>query len=220
MTSTPSTTIIPRGIGLSRKEEGLLFIVSGPAGSGKTTLCERLIEEFPSIGRIVTTTSRPPREGEKEGIDYYFLSEARFREGIDNGEFFEWARVHNHYYGCLKREVRSKLQESKDILLNIDVQGAATFRKEVKKDESLAGRLVSIFVTPPNPTVIEDRLVNRGQDEPDEITRRVKSADDEIRQWRYYDYCLISGTREDDYSSFRAIYRAEKMRNRQKMTTG
>lgn len=220
MSSTSRSQTIPRGIGLSRKEEGLLFIVSGPAGSGKTTLCERLLGDCPAIDRIVTATSRPPRGEEKDGVDYYFFSEEQFRTGIDNGEFFEWARVHNHYYGCLRREVRQKLAKEKDLLLNIDVQGAATFRKEVRRDEALAGRLVTIFVTPPNVDVIEQRLVGRGQDDPEEIARRVQNAEEEIRQWRYYEYCLLSGTREEDYAAFQAIYRAEKMRNRQKLTTG
>ena len=220
MTSAKTKTI-PQGIGLSREDQGLLFIVSGPAGSGKTTLCERLLAENPErIQRIVTTTSRPPREGEREGEDYYFMSEEAFREGIENGEFFEWARVHNHYYGCLKREVRRKLATARDLLLNIDVQGAGTFRKEVRKDETLAGRLVTIFVTPRNVEVIRERLVDRNQDDEEEIKRRVDHAENEIRQWRYYDYCLLSGTREEDYTAFESIYRAEKMRNRHKLTSG
>ncbi|MCC5788149.1 MAG: guanylate kinase [Opitutales bacterium] len=205
------------GVVLTRKTEGLLFIVSGPAGSGKTTLCDRLLADNPEVARIVTATSRPPREGEVDGKDYYFFSEDGFRERIENGEFFEWARVHNHYYGCLRREVRGKIQENQDLLLNIDVQGATTFRKEVRADELLRGKLVTVFVCPPSTAEIRRRLEERGQDGEAEVQRRLKNAEEEIRQWRYYDYCLLSGTREEDYQSFRSIFDAEKMRNRQKV---
>ena len=205
------------GVVLTRKAEGLLFIVSGPAGSGKTTLCDHLLADHPEVTRIVTATSRPPREGEVDGKDYYFFSEESFQERIENGEFFEWARVHNHYYGCLRREVRGKIQENQDLLLNIDVQGAATFRKEVRSDELLRGKLVTVFVCPPSTGEIRRRLEQRGQDEGEEIQRRLKNAEEEIRQWRYYDYCLLSGSREEDYQRFLAIFQAEKMRNRQKV---
>lgn len=205
------------GVVLTRKAEGLLFIVSGPAGSGKTTLCDRLLADHPEVARIVTATSRPPREGEVDGKDYYFFSEEGFQQRIENGEFFEWARVHNHYYGCLRREVRGKIQENQDLLLNIDVQGAATFRKEVRSDDLLRGKLVTVFVCPPSSAEIQRRLEQRGQDEGAEIQRRLKNAEEEIRQWRHYDYCLLSGTREEDYQSFLSIFRAEKMRNRQKV---
>ncbi|MCH8474270.1 MAG: guanylate kinase [Opitutales bacterium] len=205
------------GVVLTRKTEGLLFIVSGPAGSGKTTLCDRLLADNPEVARIVTATSRPPREGEIDGKDYYFFSEDGFRERIENGEFFEWARVHNHYYGCLRREVRGKIQENQDLLLNIDVQGATTFRKEVRADDLLRGKLVTVFVCPPSTAEIRRRLEDRAQDEQAEIQRRLKNAEEEIRQWRYYDYCLLSGTREEDYQNFRSIFNAEKMRNRQKV---
>ena len=208
------------GFILTRKDTGLLFIVSGPAGSGKTTLCDRLLEEVGGLERIVTATSRPPREGETEGRDYYFFSEEDFRDRIENGEFFEWARVHNHYYGCLKREVRQKMQTGHDLLLNIDVQGATTFRKEVLADETLKGKLVTIFVTPPSMVEMRERLKSRAQDEEEEIKRRLKNAEEEIRQWRYYDYCLLSGTRDEDFRAFRSIYEAEKMRNRQKVGSG
>ncbi len=193
-----------------------MLIVSGPAGSGKTTLCDRMLAEVSGLQRIITATTRPPRIGEKDGVDYYFFSREAFQEGIDNGEFFEWARVHDHLYGCLKREVRDKLARDIDLILNIDVQGADTFQRAVDSDPQLRDRVVSVFLTPSSLEVIRARLEERGQDERDEIERRLKNAEAEISQWVYYDYCLVSGDRETDFFSIRSIQYAEKLRNRRK----
>ena len=194
----------------------LLVIVSGPAGSGKTTLCDRMLAETADLQRIVTATTRPPREGEADGVDYHFLSEEDFQRGIENGEFFEWARVHDRLYGCLKSEVRSKLSRRIDLLLNIDVQGAETFRRAVARDPALRGRVVSVFVTPESTDVIRERLRERGQDSAEEIERRVANARSEIERWVDYEYCIVSGDRESDFLSISSILRAEKLRNRQR----
>ncbi len=194
----------------------LLIIVSGPAGSGKTTLCDRMLAGIPRIQRIVTATTRPPRPGETDGVDYYFLSVDEFGKRIEAGEFFEWARVHGRLYGCLKAEVREKLSHDIDLILNIDVQGAGTFRRAIEDDPELKDRVVSIFVTPETIDVIRERLEARGQDDSEEIERRLKNAKDEISQWIHYDYCLISRDRENDFISISSIYRAEKLRNRTK----
>ena len=194
----------------------LLLIVSGPAGSGKTTLCDRMLEEIPRLRRIITATTRPPRSGEEDGVDYYFFSPGEFERKIEEGAFFEWARVHDHHYGCLKSEVTENLARDLDLLLNIDVQGAETFRRAVQSDPRLRDKVVTVFVTPESLDVIRDRLENRGQDPRDEIERRLKNAETEIEQWIHYDYCLISRDRESDFSSMRSIYLAEKLRNRKK----
>lgn len=192
----------------------LLLIVSGPAGSGKTTLCDRMLAEMPRLQRIVTATTRPPREGERDGEDYYFFSREEFERKVAAGEFFEWARVHDRLYGCLKSEVREKLSSEIDLLLNIDVQGAETVRREVDSDPQLRDRVASVFVTPESIDVIRDRLEARGQDSAAEIERRLRNAEDEISRWVHYDYCLISGDRESDFLNIASIYRAEKLRNR------
>ncbi len=194
----------------------MLLIVSGPAGSGKTTLCDRMLAEVAGLQRIVTATTRSPRSGEKDGVDYYFFSRAAFEAKIEAGDFFEWARVHDQLYGCLKSEVKGKLARNLDLLLNIDVQGAETFRRAVKSDPDLRDRVVTVFVTPESTEVIRERLESRGQDGPEEIERRLRNARDEIRQWVHYDYCLVSGDRESDFSSIRSIFQAEKLRNRHK----
>ncbi len=194
----------------------LLLVVSGPAGSGKTTLCERMLREIPGLQRIVTATTRPPRGEERDGVDYHFLSREEFEDRVARDEFFEWARVHDHLYGSLKSEVTRKLARGEDLLLNIDVQGAATLRRSVAADKRLRDRMVSVFVTPESIEVIRERLEGRGEDSPGDIERRLKNAAGEIRHWIYYDYCILSADRESDFVSMRSIYHAEKLRNRNK----
>jgi guanylate kinase len=190
----------------------LLLIVSGPAGSGKTTLCDRLLAEFaPRLKRVVTATSRPPRPGEVNGVDYHFLSAEEFGKRVENGEFYEHAHVHTHSYGVLREAVLKDL-ESCDLLLNIDVQGAATFRKSARIDDRLAGRLASIFIMPASIDQIRERLVGRGSDDEAEISRRLETAKKEIGERSHYDYCIPSGSREHDYEAIRSIYLAETLR--------
>ncbi len=195
----------------------LLLIVSGPAGSGKTTLCDRLLAEMPRLKRIVTATSREPREGEMDGEDYYFFDREEFERRIEAGEFFEWARVHDRLYGCLKSEVYGKLERDFDLILNIDVQGAATFRRQLAEDTRLRDRFVSVFVTPDSLDEIRARLRDRGQNSAEEIERRLANAEGEIDQWVHYDYRIVSRDRESDFLAISSIYRAEKLRNRRKI---
>ncbi len=194
----------------------LLMIVSGPAGSGKTTLCDRMLAETPALQRIVTATTRPPREGEADGVDYHFLSRDAFEKGIEKGDFFEWARVHDRLYGCLKSEVRYKLSRRIDLLLNIDVQGAETFRRAVADEPALRGRVISVFVTPQSTDVIRERLQARGQDSAEEIERRIATARGEIERWVDYDYCIVSRDRESDFLAISSILRAEKLSTRRR----
>ncbi|MFP4068786.1 MAG: guanylate kinase [Verrucomicrobiota bacterium] len=195
-------------------QPGLLFIVSGPAGSGKTTLCDRMLAEEPAIQRVVTSTSRPPREGEQDRADYYFFDKATFERKIEAGDFYEHALVHSNHYGVLRSEVRDKLAAGSDLLLNVDVQGAATFCEAGKTDPDLKGRVVSIFIMPPDLEELEKRLRGRGTDDEAEIQRRMRVALDEIRHCDRYDYCLRSASRAQDFENLQAIYRAEKMRVR------
>lgn len=193
---------------------GLLMIVSGPAGSGKTTLCERLLAEFaPRLQRVVTATSRPPRPGETNGADYHFLSAEDFERKVAEGEFYEHAKVHTNRYGVLREAVLPHLEASQDLLLNIDVQGAATFRASAKTDPRMSGRLASVFIMPESIDQIRERLVGRGSDDDEEIARRLETARAEIGEWKYYDYCIRSGSRDHDYDAIRSIYLAETFRS-------
>ena len=195
-------------------QTGLLIVVSGPAGSGKTTLCERILKEESNLSRVVTSTTRKPRKGEKDHIDYHFLDTATFEKKIEADEFYEYARVHSNLYGTLKSEVQEKLATGMDLLLIIDVQGADALRKKVITHELFKSRLVTVFILPPSIQVLEQRLRKRATDKDDEIQRRLTVAIEEMKHAHLYDYCLTSSSREKDFENLRAIYHAEKMRNR------
>jgi guanylate kinase len=171
-------------------QTGLLIIVSGPAGCGKTTLGERMLAEVPELWRVVTSTTRKPRTGEKDHVDYYFFDHATFEEKIKTGHFYEYAHVHGNIYGTLKSEVQDKLAIGTDLLLNTDVQGAASLRKTAQTDELLKGHVIT--------------------DDEDEINRRMRVALDEMKQSDQYDHTILSASRGEDFEALQAIYRAEK----------
>lgn len=197
-----------------RSQRPLLLILSGPAGSGKTTLCDRLTAEREGVSRVVTTTTRAPRPGEVNGRDYHFVTEEQFLRQVEEGAFYEHAKVHGRHYGTYRDEVDRRLRAGTDLLLNIDVQGAASFRAAALENPTLAQALVTIFIMPPSLDELQARLKERGTDDPAEIERRLKNAAGEIRDSRLFDYCIPSGSREDDYQRLAAIHLAEKMRNR------
>ena len=187
-------------------KSGRLFIVSGPAGSGKTTLCDRMIAESPQIDRVVTSTTRAPREGEVDKTDYHFFDYKTFREKIDSGNFYEYATVHGNLYGTLKSEVQEKLSDGIDLLLNIDVQGAAQFREAAKHEPLLKGKIVTIFIMPPSIKVLEARLRNRGTDSEVEIQGRLEVAVEEMAQSPHYDHKISSASRNEDFEALKEIY--------------
>lgn len=194
--------------------ENLLLIVSGPAGSGKTTVCGRLLAEEGGLKRVITATTRPPRGGERDGVDYYFFDDADFVRQLEAGEFYEHARVHGRRYGTLKREIRDNLAAANDLLLNIDVQGADTFRLAGRNDPLLQGRVVTVFIMPPTLSELESRLRHRSTDSEDEIQRRLCVARDELKHRELYDHCILSGNRYEDFEALQRIYREEKARRR------
>ena len=140
----------------------LVFVISAPSGGGKTTLCNNLLAAYPNMTRAITSTTRPPRTGERDGVDYYFFSETEFARRVAAGEFLEHATVFGNRYGTLKSELLEKLRQGRDVLLNIDVQGAALVRAVVREEARLAGALITVFLTPPNLTELERRLRGRG----------------------------------------------------------
>lgn len=193
---------------------GILLVVSGPAGTGKTTVCERMLAEEPALRRVITCTTRPPREGEREGEAYYFLGADEFEKKVAAGDFYEYATVHGYRYGTLKKEVDDKLAAGDDLLLNIDVQGAATFRETAPKDDFLRGRMATVFIMPPSLEELERRLRSRQTDDEETIQNRLKGALEEIEHCDHYDYCLPSSSRGEDFDRLYAIYLAETMRVR------
>lgn len=191
----------------NQKSKGCLFIISGPAGSGKTTLCDGLINQE-KIQRIITTTTRPPRNGEVDGVDYHFLDRASFERKIQEGAFYEYATVHNNYYGTERSALVEPILDGHNLLLNIDVQGAKTISEKAAQDAVLKGQVITLFVEPPSVSELEARLKNRGTDSADEIKRRLEVAREEILQKIHYDHVIISQTKEIDFNKVRSIYYA------------
>ncbi|MSU20634.1 MAG: guanylate kinase [Pedosphaera sp.] len=196
----------------AEQSNSLLILISAPSGGGKTTLCEQLLATDPNIVRVITCTTRPPREGEQDGVDYYFLDVETFRRRVGAGDFLEHANVHGNLYGTLKSEVLSKLDLGKNVLLSVDVQGAAAIRERAETDLRLKQALVTVFITPPSMKTLEERLKTRGKDSPDVIDRRLGVAREEIAQWKFYDYLIPSTTIREDLRRMEAILIAEKMR--------
>ncbi len=188
---------------------GILLVVSGPSGSGKTTLCRRLAGENEAHYSISCTT-RSPRPGETNGKDYHFLSREQFLAKRENGEFLESAEVHGNLYGTLRSEVVKYLQVGRDVVMDLDVQGAELVRK--CEDSSIRCALVDLFVMPADEQELFNRLSNRGTDSSDVIELRMKNALEEISQWPKYTYRLLSRTQEEDYARFKSLIVAERLR--------
>src|SRR5262245_65607200 len=191
----------------------LLVLISAPSGGRKTTLCQQLLAARPQMTRAVTCTTRPPRKGERDGVDYFFLDAESFLKRVQAGNFLERATVYGNSYGTLKGEVLGKLRQGKDTLLNVDVQGAATIRERAEEDPELKKSLVTVFLTPPSLAVLEERLRKRGTDSPAVIQNRLAVARQEIAQWRNFDYLLLSTTIPEDTRRIVAIVEAETMRS-------
>ena len=165
-------------------KKGELFILSSPAGGGKTTLANLLIQEIPNLKRVITCTTRKPRPGEKDGVDYYFLSREEFEKRIRENDFLEYAVVHGNYYGTPKKEVEDELQKGFDLLLVIDVQGMRQIVSN-KKD------VITIFILPPSLDELVKRMKERGDSE-EEIQKRLETAKKEIPAWKEYNYVVIN----------------------------
>jgi guanylate kinase len=186
----------------------VVLIICGPAGSGKTTLCTQLLDAYPEqVKRLVTTTSRPPRPGEVDGTDYHFLSPEVFEKRIEQGDFIEWAKVHGRYYGSQKAHIEELLRTGSDILLNIDIQGADAFHRESLTNPILAGRLHRVFIKPQSMKELRQRLQGRGSDDEEEINRRLKTAEEEMKAADQFDHVIVSGSMEEDFRAIDTLYR-------------
>ena len=176
-----------------------LLILAGPAGVGKSTLCDRLVREVPGFERVITATTRPPRPNEVHARDYHFLSETDFDRRLAAGDFLEWACVHQRYrYGTLKSAVLDRLPHT-SLVMNIDVQGVRSIRTAAAGMPLLKGRLVTMFVAPDSMEVLRERLQGRGAVSAEELARRMLSAEAEIAERNSYDYVIHSGSKEQDF---------------------
>jgi guanylate kinase len=195
---------------------GDLFIVSSPSGAGKTTLIRRVLED-PRIGGTlhfsVSHTTRPPRTGERDGVEYHFVDEAGFRAIEESGGFLEWAVVHGNLYGTSRAEVEPRLEKGLDVLLDIDVQGARQVRSHVPE-------AVKVIVFPPSREVLEARLKARASDAPEVVRRRLAAARKEMEEWGEFDYAIINEDLEaavDELRSILVARRAGKSRRRERL---
>jgi len=189
------------------RRQGILFVISAPSGTGKTTLCENL-RATPDFIYSVSCTTRTPRKGEVDGTDYHFLTREDFLKRIEAGEMLEYALVHGNYYGTLKANVKEALRHGTDVLLDIDVQGASTIRKT--DDDLVRGSLVDVFIMPPTVEELEKRLRKRGTETEEQVQQRLATGREESKLWRLYKYTILSGSMEEDLTKFRAIMRAER----------
>ncbi|NLX82355.1 MAG: guanylate kinase [Clostridiales bacterium] len=185
--------------------EGMLIIISGPSGTGKGTLCDRLIAQDDRICFSVSVTTRDRRETETHGVHYRFVSEEEFMKLRDAGELLEYATVHDHHYGTPRKMVEEKLKEGYDVLLDVDSQGAMSVMKQMENT-------VSIFILPPSYASLKTRLHTRNTDDEAEIEKRLNNARGEIERYSHYDYALINDELESAFLRMCTIIEAERMR--------
>lgn len=191
---------------MSSDRRGLLLILSSPSGAGKSTICRRLLTDFPQLQTSVSVTTRAPRPGEEDGVHYHFLDRDHFDARVKAGDFLEWAEVHENRYGTPKAPVEAAIEAGRDVLFDIDWQGARDIARQMPTDT------VRVFVLPPSMAELARRLHTRAEDAADVIERRLQRARGEIAMWGDYDYVIVNDALEQAYSDVVAIYRAERMR--------
>lgn len=184
---------------------GMLIVISGPSGTGKGTLCDRLIKTDENITFSISATTRRPRETEKDGVHYNFMTDDQFDKLLQEDNFLEYAVVHDHRYGTPKKPVLEALEQGKDILLDIDTQGALSVMEQIKD-------CVSIFILPPTFSSLRSRLHTRNTDDEAEIKKRLNNARAEIEKYVHYDYALINDELESAFKRLEGIIASERIR--------
>jgi len=197
----------------------VLMIIAGPAGTGKTTLAARIVAEVSGVEKVITVTTRPSRPGEVDGKDYHFFTEEQFDRSLAQGDFLEGARVHGRFrYGTLRRSVHEKLAAGINLVMNVDVQGVRSINEVAKSDPMIRSALVTVFVKPPTMEELRKRLIGRGHDDEEEIARRLKSAEEEMRSIDIFDEVIVSGSRREDFARVLAIWEAAARRESSRTT--
>ena len=189
----------------NKKRDRFLLVISAPSGAGKTTVVRSLLKAHPELAYSISLTTRPPRPGEKEKVDYYFTTRARFKKLISKKRLAEWATVHGHYYGTLK----STLRKNRPLLLDIDVQGGRQIKKAFPE-------AILVFILPPSFKELKRRLVKRHTDDIREINKRLKAARKELCALKYYDYTVVNKDLNKAVKDIEAIIEAEKLRVRKR----
>lgn len=187
------------------QNRGVLIVISGPSGAGKGTICKALLEKHSEISLSVSATTRNPREGEVDGINYHFLTKDDFEKRVEENDFLEYASVYGNYYGTPKSNVEKILDSGQDVILEIDIQGALKV-----KEQSEEG--VFIFILPPSMEELKQRIIKRGSETPESLMTRFKSAYKEINYVSKYNYAVVNDTVEHAVEKIEAILLAEKCR--------
>jgi guanylate kinase len=202
---------MPQPLNSNVHRRGLLFVMSSPSGAGKTTLSRKLLAADNNISMSVSVTTRKPRPGEVDGKDYHFITPAKFDAMVKAGELLEWATVFGHSYGTPKKPVEDALQAGRDVLFDIDWQGTQQLAQAMPED------LVRLFILPPTPDALRQRLINRAQDSSTVIAKRMAEAAHEISHWPEYDYIIINDAIEAAHTQVVAILTAERLRRRRQL---
>ena len=210
MNSAPTTSSTASASGHPRssiERRGILFIISAPSGTGKTTLCKQLTANLPGLWHSISYTTRKPRPGEEHGREYYFIGEQTFREMIARHEFVEWAQVYGHLYGTPRKSLAEKIEQGVDVLLEIDVQGAMQVKKRFEDS-------VSIFILPPSMAVLRARLHTRASDTTEEIQGRLNKVKEEVWSYREYAYVVRNEDLDRSLRDLTSIFWSERLKTK------
>jgi len=189
---------------MKSKQRGMVIVMSAPSGAGKTSICDAVVKKNKNIVYSVSTTTRPPRKGEKNGREYYFVTESQFKTEIKQKQFVEWAKVHNNYYGTSKKILESIISKGKDVLLDIDVQGAIKIKKQYKD-------AIMIFIMTPSLKILKQRLIKRNKDSKEVINIRLKNAEKEIKFIDKYDYLVINDKLDESIKNIENIINCSRL---------
>jgi guanylate kinase len=193
-------------------DKGTLFIISAPSGGGKGTLIRRVLSSVPKLGYSVSFTTRQPRPGEQHGKDYFFVTRSEFEKMVADGGFLEWAEVHGNLYGTARAQVEKELADGDDVILEIDVQGAANVRR-------LGLEAASIFVLPPSFAALRDRLTARGTENAAQLALRLANARQEVLDYQYFDYVIVNDDLEQATARLTAAITGERARRTRQQVT-
>ncbi|MEO0191922.1 MAG: guanylate kinase [candidate division WOR-3 bacterium] len=195
-----------------RKHSPFILVISGPSGVGKSTVLRKVMEGMGGLWLSVSTTTRPPRPGEVDGVDYFFVSEEEFKKGIERSEFAEWAIVFGHRYGTPKKALLERMREGLDVVLEIDTQGA----RQIK--EAFGTDCITVFIAPPSIDELWARLSGRGTEDTEDLTRRLENARREMEEGKHYDYWVINDTVDEAALDIISVIRAERCRRSERFS--